>query len=523
MGVQVQTATKNGKGESLPILNRQFISFSYGGKDIEDFDLLASFDGDRLSKNIYSSFQDVTSEQSELDGQQYWASSYKANELEFSLVTDGIDSKTLEEFKRWFIPGVERELILTEHHARGILARVSNAPQMSLLPFEKDIQVKVGNNIYSTKTSLYKGDIKLSFVMDDPFWYSREGCYKLNTNSSPTSDQLKAFYEDKIPFNKIINSNSKIFFGNNVGWNGTAIVNNLKVNFGGEDPIYFYYPGTAREKPKISFKVPLQMDNSYYVHFRGYDINNNGLYKIDIYDLPENNIRTLIQTLEFSEPSIITSYNSVVDFMYNNVDTGISILDLRAKVRDVIYDKYLLAWTMAVIDCLRNHSGYVNQTMGMVKDKESFLKGFFCAFKRFFFYSSSFIKESLENGEVMTGPAPVITIDSLTGKVSLDIIVLKLIEGQKLEIYLDFTTNIDNHQKGEDGKPVYDDKGNIIYTKVKRLSLTENAGNMIKSKYLIFEPVTVFIENTFSEKNCLELRPNIILEELKLNYKYKYL
>ena len=38
MGVQVQTATKNGQGKSLSILNRQFISFKYGGKNIEDFD-----------------------------------------------------------------------------------------------------------------------------------------------------------------------------------------------------------------------------------------------------------------------------------------------------------------------------------------------------------------------------------------------------------------------------------------------------------------------------------------------------
>ena len=53
MGIQVQSATKNGQGESLSVLKRQFISFSYGykknenGEDIpvriEDFDLLAVF------------------------------------------------------------------------------------------------------------------------------------------------------------------------------------------------------------------------------------------------------------------------------------------------------------------------------------------------------------------------------------------------------------------------------------------------------------------------------------------------
>ena len=75
MGVQVQTATRDGQGNSLSILGRQFISFSYGGRNIEDFDLLAVFSGDRLEKGIYSSFEDITTEQDEIDGQIFWGSS----------------------------------------------------------------------------------------------------------------------------------------------------------------------------------------------------------------------------------------------------------------------------------------------------------------------------------------------------------------------------------------------------------------------------------------------------------------
>ena len=71
MGVQVQSATKDRQGNSLSILNRQFISFSYGGKNIEDFDLLAVFSNDRLNKEIYAPFNDTTTEQAELDGQMF--------------------------------------------------------------------------------------------------------------------------------------------------------------------------------------------------------------------------------------------------------------------------------------------------------------------------------------------------------------------------------------------------------------------------------------------------------------------
>ena len=174
MGVQVQSATKNREGTPLSVLNRQFISFSYGGKNIEDFDLLAIFSGDRLDKEVYAPFNDTTTEQAELDGQMFWRTNFKANQLNFKLATDGMTSHQLEEFKRWFQPGIERELILTEYHNRAIMARVSASPQISLLPFEKKVTVQVGREQVETSVSLYKGDVSLSFVMDDPYWYSKE-------------------------------------------------------------------------------------------------------------------------------------------------------------------------------------------------------------------------------------------------------------------------------------------------------------------------------------------------------------
>ena len=155
MGVQVKTATRDGQGNPLSILNRQFISFSYGGKNIEDFDLLVVFNGDRLSKEIYAPFNDTTTEQAELDGQMFWRSNFKAGQLNFSLATDGMTSKQLEEFKKWFEPGIEKELILSEYHNRGILARVSVPPQISLLPFEKEVEVKIGSIVKKTKISLF--------------------------------------------------------------------------------------------------------------------------------------------------------------------------------------------------------------------------------------------------------------------------------------------------------------------------------------------------------------------------------
>ena len=206
MGVQVQTATKFNDGgtlKSLPVIQRQFISFSYGGRDIEDFDLLVIFSGDRLNKEIYTPFKDITTEQAELDGQLFWRSNFNAGQLNFILATDGMTSQQLEDFKNWFKPGIEKELILSENHNRGILARVSVAPQMSLLPFEKEVEINIAGILKKTKTSLYKGEISLSFVMDDPNWYSLESLIK---NEELEEEDLKLIYEDGIPHISMLNT-----------------------------------------------------------------------------------------------------------------------------------------------------------------------------------------------------------------------------------------------------------------------------------------------------------------------------
>ena len=44
----------------------------------------------------------------------------------------------LDEFKQWFKPGIEKELILSENHNRAIMARVSTTPVISMIPFEME-------------------------------------------------------------------------------------------------------------------------------------------------------------------------------------------------------------------------------------------------------------------------------------------------------------------------------------------------------------------------------------------------
>ena len=233
---QVYRATHEGDGDTrLPYMYRSFISFSFGGKNIEDFGFIASIDGDRWSRDGYSEFEDLTTDYDVLDGKFYWGTHFTDHELEFTLATDGVTQKQIDEFLRWFSPGKIRELILAEHPNRVIQARVSNPPNLQFIPFEEPTTVKIGGRDYKTSTTLYKGEVELNFTMDDPFWYSKinvfgeldesTGVYNEtwtdangNTvNVADDPDAIKVVLEDGIPFLDMI-SESMILGDNNYAY-----------------------------------------------------------------------------------------------------------------------------------------------------------------------------------------------------------------------------------------------------------------------------------------------------------------
>lgn len=218
---QVYEATHKGEAR-LPFMNRSFISFSFGEKNIEDFNLIATIDGDRLQRKGYSEFEDLTSNYEVLDGHFYWGTHYTNHTLDFSLATDAITENELNSFLHWFQPGKTRELILSEHPNRAIMARVSSAPELHLLPFEEKTSKKIDGQLYYTSTTLYKGEISLSFVMEEPYWYSKinifgyldetTGVYHdvwINANNQQQSifddpDAIKVALEDNIPIANMI-------------------------------------------------------------------------------------------------------------------------------------------------------------------------------------------------------------------------------------------------------------------------------------------------------------------------------
>ena len=219
---QVYTATHKGEGASsrLPFMNRSFISFSFGGKYIEDFGLIATIDGDRLQRRGYAEFEDLVSEYEVLDGHFYWGTHHTNHELEFNLATDAITQVELDKFLHWFSPGKTRELILAEHPNRAVQARVSAPPDLHLLPFEEKTTKMIDKQAYTTSTTLYKGEITLVFTMEEPYWYSKVNIFGyfdgqvyhdvwIDANGKEVDifkdpDAIKIALEDNIPIASMI-------------------------------------------------------------------------------------------------------------------------------------------------------------------------------------------------------------------------------------------------------------------------------------------------------------------------------
>ena len=392
MGIQVQSAFKDGQGNPLPFVGKQFISFSYGGKNIEEFDLLVVFKSDRLEKGIYAPFNDTTTEQAELDGQMFWASNFRANNLTLNLATDGMTSAQLEEFKRWFQPGIEKELILSEHHNRAILARVAEVPQISLLPFEKKITVKIGDQEMETSTSLYKGEIVLDFVMDDPYWYSKNSVMENLDN-----DSVKIIFEDGVPHQSMLKT--KCLLADGKYFNGSVMVQNTITldNKDQETDNYLYYCGTAAAKPEISFSVNFSITEQKKVVYQYLNETTNFYLQIGT------------NRLELGLPSILYSYNQAVDIVRNYSEEA-SILDLRRTIRDTITNYYTRSYAIALIDYARNNSPKYEIT------NTSFKNFFLDNIVNFLPTALNYTINSKTGKVTSSGKIKIITNNDLTGK-----------------------------------------------------------------------------------------------------------
>ena len=409
---QVYQATHKGENY-LPFMNRSFISFSFGGKNIEDFNLLASISGDRLQRQGYSNFEDLTSNYTVMDGHFYWGTHYTDHELDFDLATDAITQNELDSFLKWFSAGQVKELILAEHPNRAIQARVKQPPELHLLPFEEKTVKKIAGQEYTTSTTLYKGEISLSFTMDEPYWYSKinifgyldeqEGIYhdvwidangqEQNIFNSP--DAIKIALEDNIPIGSMIqdsmllgdnnyananltdgaqtaelevytetisneeivveetdqlSDNAKIAWQDNEEWFGALIAGTIMSTSSG---IESFAAGTNQYfyyAGNAPAKPIIEFILTPIINENGYISNPKNSYTSP--NTPYNifSFESLTKKeLQFTTPGIYTGYNQVIQ-IFREMQVNNAWADIRKYVRDQVNHAAARAWANKVID-----------------------------------------------------------------------------------------------------------------------------------------------------------------------------
>lgn len=434
---QVYQVTHDGAGNRLPLMRRSFMSFTYGGKPIEDFNLIVTM-GERLNKNIYSDFEDLTSDYTTQDGSHFWGTRIKENTLVFDLATDYMTQQTLEEFKMWFSPGVERDLVLTEHPNRYIRARVAVAPSINMLPFGEKVEMKLkkpGTSIddengiltCKTMTTIYKGDITVSFVMSEPYWtgilnympypgfnISSKGDPRIvklmqniiTTNSLDSEDALKICLEDELPHDVAL-FGDPMFIGTDESYT-EAIISQLSQDAqhladypAYTEQSYISYVRTAMadyshadgEDAIIGYIVAtndslsLNKDTPRYLFYSGtapskpimkftieLKLNDQGYITNPVNSLGNPNateksyIKVGKNYFYFTTPSICTMYNRVLKLVYE-ADSAATVFDLKGDIRENIKNKYVRAWALY---CLKNY----NQAAFVSSIKNSFILSF---------------------------------------------------------------------------------------------------------------------------------------------------
>ena len=432
---QVYTATHSYNGEEWKrssLMNRSFISFSYGGKFIEDFNLISTISGDRLQKNLYANFEDDVTTYEVIDGQYHWGTHFTNNSFNFILSTDGITEAQLNEFRYWFKPGIERELILAENPNRAIMARVAAAPSYSFIPFEEKVTVNIEGIDYNTSTTLYKGDISLLLVADEPFWYSRNIFidyyydissedkfnpqnmrHELDINTVDTledKDFLKVIIEDNIPhllmfqaevilsegrYAKLTDEENNLssIVGNEFSTHAArvgvtespytgivGIVYGNRVNITANTSKYLYYSGTAPSKPTVEFTLTPQLNDDGFIK---YPLNT--YYKEN--NISYNTFSIGSQTFKFTLPSMWLGYNQAL-MIVDKVEEGDFSEEVRQNLILGVHEYYSRAWAIRCFDTVNGNNSSISS---------NFSSSFFTEMKKFL------TVDGTSNGDLASG------------------------------------------------------------------------------------------------------------------------
>ena len=383
MGIQVEELTRN-----LMPWGKEYIDFSFAGRHISEFGLVAVTSGDRYKFAGSPDFEDETSNVNGVWGQYYWGTNYKTKTYSYSLATDGMTERQLEEFKYHFRPGHYGQFYEDAWFDRYCYVRIKAVVDFNFIPFQEEAEV-AGVKFLSR---IYKGECNISFIQDRPFMYSfyqilDSKISELNTLNDNGKAAARMMHHSNIPARDSWTKNIKCATGS---WLSLPVIQekihyekdgNGKVIkqwteyiesednsniFNNTHFIPYYNPSTVESEGNIEFTIqrsvtPVSLGVWEPVYFN------------EIYDNitnpsnPYNTIRItekihsdkmgfgreskFLKTFKYGLPEVSAEINRAIKIAYTfseEYDRG-ALVDLQSRLQEEIVNKYVLTWAVRVL------------------------------------------------------------------------------------------------------------------------------------------------------------------------------
>lgn len=371
MGIQVQELT-----HGLMPWQKEYIDFSFAGRHISDFGLVAVTSGDRYSFKGSPEFQDETSTVNGVWGQYYWGTNFKTITYEYSLATDGMTERQFEEFKSVFQPGKYGQFYEDTWFNKYCYARVSKVVNFTFIPFQEEVEVAG----VKFQGRIYKGECKLTLIQDRPFKYSFyqvldskiSDLHTLNDNGEAA---VRMMYYNNIPAIDSWEKNEKCCIGSwmSLPAKGGTDTDNL---FRKRKYIPYYNPSTLFSEAELTFTINRTTTEPNLIEWEP-------VYFNEIYDsitnpsAPYNIIgltdsisrkeaidsffgRKIKKEFKYSNPEVSSEVNKAIftAWQFYSENKNGALADLQERLQENLINGKVMLWAIRILQKIQNNSDF---------------------------------------------------------------------------------------------------------------------------------------------------------------------
>lgn len=378
MGIQVTELTQN-----LMPWGKEYIDFSFAGRHISEFGLVAVTSSDRYQFPGSPEFKDEVSEVNGVWGQYYWGTNFKTRTYTYSLATDGMTERQFEEFKRLFRPGHYGQFYEDTWFERYCYVRVKNVLDFTFVPFQE--QVEVAGVKFPSR--VYRGECKLVLIQDKPFLHSfyqvlDSKISDLNNKTDNGRAALRAMYHSNIPAQDSWKKDVKCCIGadHTLSKNGEL----SSVYYDKISSIPFYNPSTFDAECQLEFTLQrttstintIEWEPVYFDEIYTDITKPNTPY--NLFGVTENILSTT--SLEYADaykncfkyfkytlPEISSEINKAINvaWMFYSENPNGALIDLQERLQEEVVNIKVLVWAIKILQKIQ-----VNQKLYYPEDYE---------------------------------------------------------------------------------------------------------------------------------------------------------